>query len=77
MMLNGLMQQCIDLTNGDNTNKELKLKLSKAIYNVARQEYRSDKRKSEYNNKKTIDDIMTGWVNESTKKHVKWIKDNL
>lgn len=72
-LLNELMQQYIKSTQVDKRDNELKLKLSKAIYNVARQEFRGDKRRIDYDNKKTINDIMAGWVNQSTKQHAKWL----
>ncbi|ALJ30777.1 hypothetical protein APS55_00330 [Apilactobacillus kunkeei] len=73
-LLNELMQQYIKSTQVDKRDNELKFKLSKAIYNVARQECRGDKRKIDYDNKKTIDDIMEGWANQNTKEHAKWLK---
>lgn len=75
-LLNELMQQYIKSTQVDKRDNELKFKLSKAIYNVARQEFRGDKRKIDYDNKKTIDDIMEGWTNQSTKEHAKWLKNS-
>lgn len=70
-LMNELMQQYINSTQVDKRDNELKLKLSKALYNVVRQELHGDKRNIDNTNKKTIDDIMANWNNKSTKEKAK------
>lgn len=72
-LLNNLMQYYKDNTSNDEFSGELKLKLSKAFYNIVRQEYRNDKRQLDNLNKKVIEQVHNEWANKHPKENLMWL----
>ena len=72
-LLNNIMKYYKDNTSNDEFSGELKLKLSKAFYNIIRQEYRNDKRQLDKAHRSVIEQVHNEWANKHPKENLMWL----